>query len=83
VPYTYVSKVTVPAHAANHGLTIAYANYCGIEGDCDYFGLSVIANPYGEVVAQAGAGPTLLVADVPIGFDPARLSTQARDFRMI
>ena len=83
VPYTYVSKVTVPAHAANHGLTIAYANYCGIEGDCDYFGLSVIANPYGEVVAQAGAGPTLLVADVPIGFDPARLSTQAHDFRMI
>jgi predicted amidohydrolase len=83
VPYSYVSKVTVPAHAANHGLTIAYANYCGMEGDCDYFGLSVIANPYGEVVAQAGSGPTLLVADVPVAFDPARLATQARDFRPI
>ncbi len=82
-PYTYVAKVTVPAHAANHGLTIAYANYCGVEGDCDYFGLSVIANPYGEVVAQAGSGPTLLVADVPLGFDLTRLSTQAQDFRPI
>ena len=83
VPYNYVSNVTVPTHAANHGLTIAYANYCGVEGDCNYFGLSVIANPYGEVVAQAGAGPTLLVADVPFAFDPARLSTQATDFRKI
>ncbi len=83
VPYNYVSKVTVPAHAANHGLTIAYANYCGVEGDCDYFGLSVIANPYGEVVAQAGSGPTLLVADVPFDFDATRLSTQAHDFRII
>ena len=83
VPYSYVSRVTVPAHAANHGLTIAYANYCGVEGDCDYFGLSVIANPYGEVVAQAGGGPTLLVADVPFGFDATRLSTQAQDFRVI
>ena len=83
MPYNYVSNVTVPAHAANHGLTIAYANYSGVEGDCDYCGLSVIANPYGEVVAQAGAGPTLLVADVPVGFDPARLSTQAVDFRKV
>jgi predicted amidohydrolase len=83
VPYNYVSRVTVPAHAANHGLTIAYANYCGVEGDCDYFGLSVIANPYGEIVAQAGGGPTLLVADVPFGFDATRLSTQVQDFRVI
>lgn len=82
-PYEYVSKATVPAHAANHGLTIVFANYCGVEGDCDYFGLSVIANPYGEVVAQAGAGPALLVADLPARFDPARLSTQAGDFRRV
>lgn len=82
-PYDYVSRVTVPAHAANHGVTIVYANYCGVEGDCDYFGLSVIANPYAEVVAQAGAGPTLLVADLPVGLDATRLATQARDFRPI
>ncbi len=82
-PYEYVSRVTVPAHAANFGLTIVYANYCGVEGDCDYFGLSVIANPYGEVVAQAGHGPVLLVAEVPVSFDAARLSMQAQDLRVI
>ncbi len=81
--YEYVARVTVPAHAANHGLTIVYANYCGVEGTCDYFGLSTIANPYGEVVAQAGAGPALLVADVQVQYDATRLATQARDFRPI
>ena len=82
-PYEYVARSVVPGHAANHGLTIVYANYCGIEGDCDYFGLSVIANPYGEVVTQAGSGPALLVAEVPVSFDATRLATQAADFRAI
>lgn len=86
-PYDYVSRVTVPTHAANHALTIVYANYCGIEpggdGPCDYFGLSVIATPYGETLAQAGDGPALLVADVPKVFDARPLSTQASDLRRI
>ncbi len=81
-PYDYVATRTVPAHAANHGLTVVYANYCGVEGDCDYFGLSTIANPHGEILAQAGAGPALLVADVAPP-DAARLATQARDLRLI
>ena len=34
------------------------------------------------VLAQAGAGRALLVADLPAP-DPARLSTQAEDFRRI
>lgn len=82
-PYEYVARATVPAHAANHVLTIAYANYCGVEGDCDYMGLSVIANAYGDVAAQAGTGAALLVADVPVSFDATRLSAQARGLRLI
>lgn len=82
-PFTHVAKATVPAMAANHGLTIAYANYCGSEGDLDYVGLSLIADPYGEALAQAGMGPALLVADVPKSFEATRLSTQARDLRLI
>ncbi|MGV8988259.1 MAG: carbon-nitrogen hydrolase family protein [Cypionkella sp.] len=82
-PFTHVAKVTVPAMAANYGLSIAYANYCGVEGDLTYVGLSLIADPYGEVLAQAGTGPALLVADLPEVLDAARLSTQARDFRVI
>lgn len=79
-PFVHVVRHTVPAMAANHGLSIAYANLCGEEGDLRYTGGSLIAGPHGEVVAQAGETPALLVADLPEP-DPARLSTQARDLR--
>jgi predicted amidohydrolase len=81
-PFTHVPRATVPAMAANHGVTIAYANYCGIEGDLTYIGNSVIAGPHGEILAQAGETPTLLIAELPPR-DPARLSTQAADFRAL
>lgn len=82
LPFTHVARVTVPAQAVNHGLAIVYANYCGVEGDLAYAGGSVIAGPHGEVVAQAGATPALLIADLPQP-DPGYLSTQAADFRPI
>lgn len=81
-PFTHVPRATVPAMAANHGVTIAYANYCGTEGDLTYVGNSVIAGPHGEILAQAGETPTLLVTDLPPR-DPARLSTQAVDLRQL
>lgn len=82
LPYTHVMRATVPAMAANHGITIVYANYCGTEGDLTYAGGSLIVGADGDVLAQAGMGPALLVADVP-KVDPARLSSQARDYRII
>ena len=81
-PFENVAMSVVPAHAANHALSIAYANYCGNEGDCAYFGLSLITGPHGQVMAQAGAGPALLITDIPPP-EPARLTTQARDRRFI
>ena len=81
-PFTHVARHTVPAMAANHGLTIAYANYCGTEGDLTYIGSSLIAGPHGEILAQAGETPTLLVAEIPPR-DPARLSTQSADYRIL
>lgn len=81
-PFTHVARHTVPAMAANHGVSIAYANYCGQEGDLTYVGLSLIAGPHGEILAQAGDMPSLLVADIPPR-DPARLSTQSADLRVI
>ena len=83
LPFTHVVRFTVPAMAANHGLTIAYANYCGTEGDLTYVGGSLIADPYGEPLVQAGQGPALLMADLPATLDPARLSTQGLDYRKI
>jgi 5-aminopentanamidase len=81
-PFTHVAQYTVPAMAANHGVTIAYANYCGQEGDLTYVGSSLIAGPHGEILAQAGETATLLIAEIPPR-DPARLSTQSADQRLI
>jgi nitrilase len=81
-PFTHVVRHTVPAMAANHGVTIAYANYCGAEGDLTYVGGSLIAGPHGEVLARAGDTSALLVAELPPR-DPARLSTQSADLRAI
>lgn len=82
LPFTHVAAATVPAMAANHALSIAYTNYCGTEGNLTYAGGSVIAGPHGEVLAQAGPTATLVIADLPEP-DPARLSTQAKDYRAI
>ncbi len=82
MPFTHVVRHTVPAMAANHGVSIVYANYCGIEGDLTYVGGSLIAGPHGEILAQAGMEPALLVADLPPR-DPARLSTQSADLRAV
>lgn len=81
-PFTHVVRHTVPALAANYGLTIVYANYCGSEGDLAYVGGSLIAGPHGEVLAQAGEHPALLVADIP-AIDPARIATQLQDYRSL
>ncbi len=81
-PFDHVIRYTVPAMAANHGVTIAYANYCGQEGNLTYVGGSLIVGPHGEVLAQAGNHSALLVADVPPR-DLERLSTQIRDLREV
>ena len=81
-PFSHVAVRTVPAMSANYGVTIAYANFCGVEGDLIYTGNSVITGPHGEVLAQSGAHPALLIADIP-DFDLARLTTQSLDFRKI
>lgn len=82
-PFHHVLRATIPAMAANHALRIVYVNYCGVEGDLTYLGGSLIAAEDGSVVAQAGRGPTLIIADLPTGLNPGQLSTQAADYRPI
>jgi 5-aminopentanamidase len=76
------SNYTVPAMAANHCVSIVYANFCGVEGNLTYIGGSLIAGRDGAVLAQAGTCPSLLVAELP-SFSSAVLSTQATDFRKV
>jgi nitrilase len=80
LPFTHVARLTVPSQAVNHAVAIAYANYCGVEGDLTYCGGSVLVGADGAVHAQAGTGEALLIADLPIP-DAALLSTQLQDFR--
>jgi len=83
--YEYVPDTIVPARAAEFGITIAYANYCGSENDLIYGGKSVIAGPDSVVLAKAGRGEALLVADLKIieSIDDAVLSTQHQDRRKL
>ena len=55
-----ISTLLVPARALENGVYIAYANHAVP----DFTGTSVIASPYGTLLAQAGAGEELLFADI-------------------
>ncbi|PVB59539.1 carbon-nitrogen hydrolase family protein [Labrenzia sp. 011] len=81
--FEHVSHAFVPSRAAEAGLTIAYANYCGPEGDITFGGKSLIAGPDGKALASAGTGETLLVADLaPVSDIPwDLLSRQDQDYR--
>jgi nitrilase len=81
-PFTHVAQVTVPSQAVNHAVAIAYANYCGIEGDLTYCGGSVLVGADGAIHARAGLAGALLIADLPDP-DPNLLSTQLDDFRPV
>ena len=81
----YVSQILVPARAVEMGLTIAYANYCGTEGDIAYGGHSVIAGPDGRALVAAGPGEAFLVADLAANsaIPQTRLSRQLEDYRAL
>lgn len=82
-PNIHVSRLVVPAHAINHGLTIAYANYCGVEGDIAYCGGSTIVAPDAAVMGFAGPAPALLTADLSRQPDPVLLQAQIADYRPV
>ncbi|WP_289034091.1 carbon-nitrogen hydrolase family protein [uncultured Roseibium sp.] len=83
--FEHVSAIFVPARAAETGMTIAYANYCGAENNLSFAGKSVIAGPDAQALAAAGLGETLLVADLAVAdaVAPGILSTQRNDFREV
>ena len=84
-PFDNVNRIATSARAMDHGLTLAYCNYCGTEGDITYLGRSVIAGPDGDPLALAGLDTALLIADVPKAkdFQHRVLSTYLEDQRRI
>lgn len=61
VPFDFVADVTVRARAFENQCYVAYANYCGHEGEIQYCGQSSIAAPDGQRVALAGLDEALIV----------------------
>ena len=82
-PFRQVADHVVPAHAANLGTTIAYANYCGTEGDLTYCGGSIIAAPRGQILASVGQSPTILIADLPETPPPHDIAPHLQDLRQL
>jgi predicted amidohydrolase len=60
--------------AMTYGLPVVMTNHCGGAGALDFWGGSMILNAYGELLAEAGAAPELLVTDV----DPAEAGVARR-----
>eukprot|EP00659_Diplonema_papillatum_P003343 gene3343-5231_t len=61
VPFDFVADVTVRARAFENQCYVAYANYCGQEGEIQYCGQSSIAAPDGQRIAQASLDEALIV----------------------
>ena len=79
----HVSTTFVPSRAAECDLTIAYANFCGSDGDLLFGGHSLIAGPDARVITRADRSEALLIAE--LGPEPAPItrSTQLTDFRKV
>ncbi|AMB83892.1 carbon-nitrogen hydrolase [Pseudomonas agarici] len=60
VPFDFVAEVTIRARAFENQCYVAYANYCGHEGEIQYCGQSSIAAPDGSRIAQAGLDEALI-----------------------
>lgn len=63
-PYDFVAQVTVRARAFENQCYVAYANYCGSEGEIEYCGLSSIAAPNGSQIALAADDETLIIGSL-------------------
>jgi N-carbamoylputrescine amidase len=55
-------------HAIANGMFVAVANRVGAEGSLEFWGSSFVVDPFGEVIAHAGAGgEEILLADCDLG----------------
>lgn len=64
VPFEFVATTIVPARAFENQVYVAYANYCGSEGELEYCGLSCISSPEGTDAARAGRGEELMIGEL-------------------
>jgi predicted amidohydrolase len=71
--YDFVPDTLVPTRAFENQVALAYANYCGPEGNLRYGGLSSVVDALGRPLAKAGRVDALLLATLTSeGLDHAR-----------
>lgn len=79
----YVAEVLVRARAAENRIVVAYADHArSVDAPVEdptagFAGLSTVAGPEGAVLAMAGRGTELLLADIP---EPAAPRPSAADY---
>ena len=66
-PTRDVFRLELRAHAVFNSMFVACANRVGTEGAKDYYGLSAVYDPNGDVIAEAGStSAEVLVADIDV-----------------
>jgi predicted amidohydrolase len=74
-PNQHIQEIFVQARAAENRLWVAVANRVGREAGLDFFGGSAVADPSGDLVAQANDRETILFVDIDLKrADQARLN---------
>ena len=83
-PYEFVNNHLIRVRAWENGVHVAYANQFGPDGEFDYLGLSVIADPLGRHLVQAGPeGESLITAmiDTATAVEARRNSPYLKEVR--
>jgi predicted amidohydrolase len=65
-PNQHLQETFLQARAAENRIWIAVSNRTGEEGNLTFFGGSAVANPHGNLSAQASDQETLLFADLDL-----------------
>ena len=66
-PARSVFRLELQAHAAFNSMFVVCANRVGPEGDKDYFGLSAVCDPDGEIIVEADSTtPQAVVAELDL-----------------
>jgi omega-amidase len=57
-------RTLLQARAIENQIFMVAANCCGPQGKLDFFGMSLIISPRGEILAEAGGGPEEILASL-------------------
>ena len=60
-------RTVIRSHAIANGMFVAAVNRVGVEDEMTFYGESFVADPFGEVLARAGGGEEVLLADLDLG----------------